>query len=113
MGYGRTDASDGSVFPWVFPLMANYWSISTAKIKLIGEQVGGMDKLKGLKIANVYHDSAYGKETLPVLLKQAEKYGFELKGFPVAHPGLDQKATWLNVRRFKPDYVVFKRVGRL
>ena len=40
-----------------------------------------MDKLKGLKIANVYHDSAYGKETLPVLLKQAEKYGFELKGF--------------------------------
>lgn len=111
MGYGRTDASDGSVFPWVFPLMANYWSISTAKIKFIGEQVGGMDKLKGLKIANVYHDSAYGKETLPVLLKQAEKYGFELKGFPVAHPGLDQKATWLNVRRFKPDYVVLRGWG--
>ncbi|MDG2268499.1 MAG: ABC transporter substrate-binding protein [Alphaproteobacteria bacterium] len=111
MGYGRTDASDGTVFPWVFPLMANYWSISTAKIKFIGEQEGGMDKLKGLKIANVYHDSAYGKETLPVLLKQSEKYGFELKGFPVAHPGLDQKATWLNVRRYKPDYVILRGWG--
>ena len=63
MGYGRTDASDGRVFPWVFPLMVNYWSLSTAKIKYIAELEGGLDKLKGLKIANVYHDSAYGKET--------------------------------------------------
>ena len=111
MGYGRTDASDGSVFPWVFPLMVNYWSLSTAKIKYIGKMAGGMDKLSGLKIANVYHDSAYGKETGPVLKKQAEMYGFELKGFPVAHPGLDQKATWLNVRRFDPDYIILRGWG--
>ena len=111
MGYGRTDASDGSVFPWVFPLLVNYWSQSTAKIKYIGNLAGGMDKLKGLKIANVYHDSAYGKETGSVLEKQAELYGFDLKGFPVAHPGLDQKATWLNVRRYKPDYVILRGWG--
>ena len=41
MGYGRTDASDGRVFPWVFPLMVNYWSLSTAKIKYIAELEGG------------------------------------------------------------------------
>ena len=111
MGYGRTDASDGSIFPWVFPLLVNYWSLSTAKIKYIGNLAGGMDKLKGLKIANVYHDAAYGKETGPVLEKQAELYGFDLKGFPVAHPGLDQKATWLNVRRYKPDYVILRGWG--
>ncbi len=111
MGYGRTDASDGRVFPWVFPLMVNYWSLSTAKIKYIASLEGGLDKLKGLKIANVYHDSAYGKETGPVLQKQAEMYGFELEGFPVAHPGLDQKATWLNVRRYKPDYVILRGWG--
>ena len=111
MGYGRTDASDGRVFPWVFPLMVNYWSLSTAKIKYIAELEGGLDKLKGLKIANVYHDSAYGKETGPILAKQAELYGFDLKGFPVAHPGIDQKATWLNVRRYKPDYVVLRGWG--
>jgi len=111
MGYGRTDASDGRVFPWVFPLMVNYWSLSTAKIKYIASLEGGLDKLKGLKIANVYHDSAYGKETGPVLMKQAEMYGFEVQGFPVAHPGLDQKATWLNVRRYKPDYVILRGWG--
>ena len=36
LGYGRTDASDGRVFPYVFPLITNYWSQNTAKIKFIG-----------------------------------------------------------------------------
>ena len=66
-----TDASDGRVFPWVFPLLTNYWSQNTAKIKFIGMKEGGMDKLKGKKIVNIYHDSAYGKETIALLDKQA------------------------------------------
>ena len=111
VGYGRTDATDGSVFPWVFPLMVNYWSLSTAKIKFIGELEGGMENLKGVKIANVYHDSAYGKETKPVLELQAEKYGFNLEHFPVAHPGIDQKATWLTIRRYRPDYIILRGWG--
>ena len=77
LGYGRTDASDGRVFPYVFPLITNYWSQNTAKIKFIGTKEGGMDKLKGKKIVNIYHDSAYGKETIPVLDAQAKKYGFD------------------------------------
>src|SRR5262245_42319993 len=78
MGYGRTDASDGRIFPYIFPLITNYWSQNTAKIKFIGMKEGGMDKLKGKKIVNLYHDSAYGKETIPVLDVQAKKYGFEI-----------------------------------
>src|SRR5262249_39058148 len=54
LGYGRTDASDGRVFPYVFPLITNYWSQNTAKIKFIGTKEGGMDKLKGKKIVNIY-----------------------------------------------------------
>jgi branched-chain amino acid transport system substrate-binding protein len=87
MGYGRTDASDGRVFPYVFPLMTNYWSQNTAKIKFIGMREGGMDKLKGKKIVNLYHDSAYGKETMPILEAQAKKYGFEVTHVAVPHPG--------------------------
>src|SRR5438105_7456027 len=26
LGYGRTDAADGRVFPWVFPMITTYWS---------------------------------------------------------------------------------------
>ncbi|EIJ41813.1 hypothetical protein BegalDRAFT_0905 [Beggiatoa alba B18LD] len=111
IGYGRSDTLDGSVFDYVFPLTTTYWNQSTAKIKFIGQQEGGMDKLKGKKIAHVYHDSGYGKETIPVLELQAKKYGFTLEHFPVAHPGLEQKATWLQVRRMAPDWVVLRGFG--
>ena len=32
-----------------------------------------MDKLKGKKIGFIYHDTAYGKEVLPILELQAKK----------------------------------------
>src|SRR5947208_11970945 len=106
IGYGRTDASDGRVFPWVFPLITNYWSQNTVKIKFIGMKEGGMDKLKGKKIVNIYHDSAYGKETIPILDVQAKKYGFEVTHIAVPHPGNEQQAQWLQVRQIKPDWVI-------
>lgn len=112
IGYGRTDASDGRVFPYLFPLLTNYWSQNTAKIRFIGQRAGGMENLAGLKIANIYHDSAYGKETIPVLDRQAGIYGFDVRHFPVVHPGVDQKATWLQVaRRYRPDWVILRGWG--
>jgi branched-chain amino acid transport system substrate-binding protein len=111
MGYGRTDASDGRVFPYVFPLITNYWSQNTAKIKFIGMKEGGMDKLKGKKIVNLYHDSAYGKETIAVLDVQAKKYGFEVTHVAVPHPGNEQQAQWLQVRQIRPDWVILRGWG--
>ena len=107
MGYGRTDGSDGRVFPYVFTVPMTYWSQASALIKYIGDQEGGMDNLKGKKIALVYHDSAYGKEPIPTLEKLAGTYGYELSLFPVAHPGLEQKSTWLKIgRQLRPDWVL-------
>jgi branched-chain amino acid transport system substrate-binding protein len=111
MGYGRTDASDGRIFPYVFPLITNYWSQNTAKIKFIGMKEGGMDKLKGKKIVNIYHDGAYGKETIPVLDVQAKIYGFEVTHIAVVHPGNEQQAQWLQVRQIKPDWVILRGWG--
>ena len=111
MGYGRADASDGRVFPYVFPLVTNYWSQNTVKIKFIGQKEGGMDKLKGKKIVNIYHDSAYGKETIPVLDVQAKKYGFQVTHIAVPHPGNEQQAQWLQVRQIKPDWVILRGWG--
>ena len=111
VGYGRTDASDGRIFPYVFPLITNYWSQNTAKIKYMGMKAGGMDKLKGKKIVNLYHDSAYGKETLPVLEAQAKMYGFELTNIAVPHPGNEQQAQWLQIRQIQPDWVILRGWG--
>ena len=111
-GYGRADASDGSVFPWVFTTPTSYWSQNSAKIKFIGRQMGGMEKLKGLKIANLHIDIPYGQETKPILDALAQKYGFEVKHFPVPWPGIDQKAQWMDiVRRYKADWVINRNWG--
>jgi branched-chain amino acid transport system substrate-binding protein len=112
MGYGRADASDGSVFPWVFTTPTSYWSQNSAKIKFIGKKMGGMDKLKGLKIANLHIDIPYGQETIPILNALSKKFGFEVKHFPVPWPGIDQKAQWMDiVRRYKADWVINRNWG--
>ena len=67
MGYGRTSAANGKVFPWVFNFPATYWSQATALVQYIADQEGGMDSLKGKKIYLVYHNSAYGKEPIRTL----------------------------------------------
>ena len=106
LGYGRTDATDGRVFPWVFPILSNYWDAATGIVKFIGDKEGGADKLKGKKIVLLYHDSAYGKEPHPVLEAEAAKMGFELRLIPVPHPGNEQQSQWLQIRQYRPDWVI-------
>jgi branched-chain amino acid transport system substrate-binding protein len=111
MGYGRSDAADGRVFPYVFPVVTSYWSQNTAKIKYIGSLEGGMDKLKGKKIVNLYHGSAYGKETMGLLDLQAAKYGFTVTHIEVPHPGNEQQSQWMQIRQMKPDWVILRGWG--
>ncbi|HUS95451.1 MAG TPA: ABC transporter substrate-binding protein, partial [Hyphomicrobiaceae bacterium] len=106
VGYGRTSAANGKVFKWVFNFPGTYWSQASGLVKYIGQREGSMAKLKGKKIYLVYHNSAYGKEPIRTLEELAKKHGFEFKGLPVDHPGQEQKATWLQIRRDKPDWVL-------
>jgi branched-chain amino acid transport system substrate-binding protein len=106
MGYGRTSAADGRVFPYVFPLITTYWSQATVMVKFIAQKIGGYDQLKGKKIVLVYHDSAYGKEPIPILTDMSKEYGYELTTIAVPHPGNEQQAQWLQVRQIKPDWVI-------
>jgi len=104
MGYGRTSAANGRIFKWVFNYPGTYWDAASIIVKHIIEQEGG--SLSGKKIALVYHNSAYGKEPIRTLEDLAEKHGYELLLLPVDHPGQEQKGTWLQVRKERPDYVV-------
>src|SRR5688572_31454387 len=70
-----------------------------------------MEKLQGKKIVNIYHDSAYGKETIPVLDAQAKKYGFQVTHIAVPHPGNEQQSQWLQVRQIRPDWVILRGWG--
>ena len=106
LGYGRSDAANGAVFPYVFPLITTYWNQASAMIKHLGDKAGGMDKLKGKKIVQLYHDSAYGKEPFPVLEAAAKQYGFEYIKIAVPHPGNEQNSQWLQIRQANPDHVI-------
>jgi len=111
VGYGLSQSVDGSVFPWNFLLLGTYWTAADIMIQDIAKKLGGMDKLKGKKIALVYHDSPYGKEPIPLLQERAKKDGFQLLLYPVTAPGVEQKSTWLQIRQARPDYVLLWSAG--
>jgi branched-chain amino acid transport system substrate-binding protein len=104
-GYGRSESADGGVFKWNFPLAGTYWVAADVLTQHVAKKEGGMDKLKGKKIALVYHDSPYGKEPIALMQQRAALHGFELSLLPVAHPGVEQKSTWLQIRQSRPDYI--------
>ncbi len=104
--YGRSDSVDGSVFQWNFPLTGTYWDGADILIQHVAKLSGGFDKLKGKRIALVYHDSPYGKEPIPVLEAEAKKYGFTFDALPVSATALvEQKSIWLQIRQNRPDWV--------
>jgi len=111
INHGRTDSTDGRVFPYIFPLLLNPYSETSGIINYIGAKEGGIEKLKGKKIVVLYHGSPYGKETIPIYDLLAQKYGFTVQQIEVPHPGNEQQSQWLTIRRAKPDYVVLRGWG--
>lgn len=110
-GYGLAIAADGRTFPWVFPLGTTYWDQAAAMIAYLSQKVGGEANLKGKKIVFMYHDSAYGKEPIPVFDALAARDGFELTKIPLTPPATTQESQWLQVRQLKPDYVILWGYG--
>ena len=102
VGYGLSAAQDGFSFAWNFPIMGSYWTGADILVQHLIKKDGS---LKGKKIALVYHDSPFGKEPIPLLQERAKLNGFELQLIPVAAPGAEQKAAWLQIRQSRPDYV--------
>jgi branched-chain amino acid transport system substrate-binding protein len=111
INHGRTDSTDGRVFPYVFPLQLNPYSEVSAIVNYLGQQSGGIGNLKGKKIVVLYHGSPYGKETIPVIDILSKKYGFEVTHIEVPHPGNEQQSQWLNIRRIQPDWVILRGWG--
>lgn len=110
-GYGRTDAADGTVWPWVFNAASHYWDQIAVKLRFMAEQEGGIENLRGKKIVHMHIDSAFGREPLPAMRAIAEEWGFELIEIAIVPPGLEQQSQWLQVRREQPDWVTFWGAG--
>lgn len=110
-GYGRTDAADGTVWPWVFNAAGHYWSQIAVKMNFMAEQEGGIENMRGKKIVHLHIDTAYGREPLPAMRQIAADWGVELVEISIAPPGLEQQSHWLQIRREQPDWVTFWGAG--
>ena len=101
---GRGDAIDGDVFKWVFPIGPTYWGQMANDVSYIKTKSNG--NMKGVKVAFIYPDYAFGQEPIPVLKTLAAKEGFDMQLFPNPLPGKDQAAVWTQIRRYNPDWVI-------
>lgn len=110
---GRSESSDGETFPYLSPVMLNFWAQAASTIRYIAKQEGGEEKLKGKKIAFIHIDNAYGRQPFPIFDALAAKYGFEWKSWPLAWPALEQSAAWVDIaRRFNADWTVQWNYGQ-
>ena len=104
---GRSDSTDGETFPYLAPVVANFWAQATSTIRYIAQLEGGEHKLKGKKIAYIHLDNDYGRQPFPMFDELAKKHGFEWKSWALSWPALEQSAAWVDIaRRYRADYVV-------
>lgn len=109
-GFGRADSTDGTRYPYIFPIAATYWSQGAAAVKFAGDQMKG---LKGKKIAYIFFDNPAGREPIPVLEDLSAKEGFQLKTFAVPPPGVEMGAQVLDIaQRYRADFVIGHLFGR-
>jgi hypothetical protein len=100
-GYGRSDTADGNIFKWNFPLLGTTgWpTTGAAAHRQEGRRLGqaqGQEDRAGLP------RQPFGKEPIPLLQERSKMHGFDLQLLPVPAPGVEQKATWLQVRQQRP-----------
>ena len=104
-GYGRTSAKNGKVFRHTFNFPVNYWDGASIGINHFKEQSGG--SLEGKKVTLLHFNGAYGKEPIRTLQELSKMEGFEFNAIPIDYPGQEQKSQWLQIRRERPDYILF------
>jgi branched-chain amino acid transport system substrate-binding protein len=105
--YGLSASAKGDLFPWVFNPPNTYWDGLSMIMSYIGEQEGGLARLKGKRIGYMYLDAGFGKEPIPLFEQLAKDIGFDLKLYPIAAADMqNQSSQWLGVRRDRPEYMV-------
>ena len=108
-GFGRADSTDGTVWPYIFPMAATYWSQAGAAMKYIKDQ----GAKKGTKVAHLYYDNPAGREGIPIVEAVAKKEGYELRLFAVPPPGVEMGPQVIDItRRFKAEWVVGHLFGQ-
>ena len=111
VNHGKTAGQRGDIFPYYFMPGINTYDEHSIMVHYIGGLEGGMENLKGKKIAMLFHGSPYGREAIAFMDSMCEKHGCSHEAIEVPHPGNEQQSQWLKIRKSKPDYVLLRGWG--
>jgi branched-chain amino acid transport system substrate-binding protein len=108
-GTGLGQLIDGTVWPYIFPGTAQYWSQAGVAMKYLKDK----GAKPGIKVAYLYYDNPAGREGIAMVDAIAEKEGFVVRKYAVQPPALElgSEVTAI-VREFKADWVITSLFGR-
>ncbi|MCC6197861.1 MAG: ABC transporter substrate-binding protein [Burkholderiales bacterium] len=108
-GTGSSELVDGTVWPYIFPGTASYWSQAGVAMKYLKDN----GAKRGTKVAYLYYDNPAGRDGIPMVDAIAEKEGFVVRKYAVQPPELDvERPVTAIVRDFKPDWVITSLFSR-
>ena len=108
-GTGRGYLIDGTVWPYIFPGTASYWSQAGMSMKYLKDN----GAKKGTRIAFLYYDNPAGRDGLEMVEAIAGSEGYVLRKYAVQPPGLEMEPQVTEiVRDFKADWVIGSLFGR-
>ena len=112
-GFGTSVATDGTKFPYVFPVAATYWSQMGGAVKFILDEWKKAGKSGLPKVAYIFFDNPAGREPLPIIEDLAKRVGFQLQTYAVPPPGIDMRAQVLDLtRKYRADWVISHLFGQ-
>jgi branched-chain amino acid transport system substrate-binding protein len=105
-GYGRSESPDGSVFTWNFPLARHLLGRRRRRHPAHRQARGRAGQAQGQEDRAGLSRQPLRQGADPAAAGAREDARLRIAAAAGRHPGVEQKATWLQIRRDRPDHVL-------
>ena len=106
MGYGRADASYGAGLPLRLHLARDLLGAGRRDDQIYRRaRKAASTSSRARRSPSSITTAPTARSRSPTLEKLSQKYGYTFLKFAVSPPGIEQKATWLQIRQQRPDWV--------
>lgn len=111
-GYGLSDSSDGTKYPYLFVGAASYQAQTRALLQYVADDWKSQGKSGNPKVVYVYYDNAAGKDPFPALDATAPKLNVDVVDrIPVPATAVDLTQQFQQAQGKNPDYVLAHLFG--
>jgi branched-chain amino acid transport system substrate-binding protein len=106
-GYGLSDSSDGTKYPYLYVGAASYQAQMRALLSWISDDWKAQNKSGKPKLVYMYYDNAAGQDPIPAIDQFAPKLNVDVAGkIPVPPTAVDLTQQMQDAKSKTPDYVI-------